>query len=333
MHRGSHTTTTRIALVAITTVIVALCLGLLAPDRAGSSPSVTTAQSTITATCARQPVTLRAHWYIPARQPTALVWLQHGFSRSARNLDTMARAYAAGGFLVVAPDLDSVNLAGCGVAYNIADNAAFARTIADVFGHASEPDSPLARSLRSAAASRHRDVAMPGPMIFSGHSAGGEFVLMAADALRIADPTAYRRLRGLMLFDPVNSFFGSHFVTAAADLAAARLPIRVIASQPSFSNTFGIGVSILQRTTHQKFLGVRLVTGIHIDVEMESTDLIGVLSGLGAPRPRNGRVIRTLATHWSSDMVSHTVTPAFYPGGSYYRFLLRTNTITTLPVG
>jgi acetyl esterase/lipase len=173
---------------------------------------------------------------------------------------------------------------------------------------------------------------MPYRMVFSGHSAGGEFVVVAADALRRADPVAYRRLAGLMLLDPVNSFFGVNFASAAAVLGAERLPIRVIASQPSVSNNFGQGVSVLQRTTRQDFLGSRLVTGIHIDAEGESTDLVGELSGLAAPRPRNGRVLRALATGWSSDMVADTVTATYYPGGRYYDLLLDTRTVTTLPV-
>ena len=305
----------------------------------GVTPSAVTAapaavsSSDIATECAGKPVRVAARWYFPPGEPSAIVWLQHGFSRTAANLDSVARAYAQAGFLVVSPTLDSVNLGGCAVAYNIADNAAFARTIGGVFGSGRDTGSPLATSLREARDSAHRpDVTMPYRMIFSGHSAGGEFVVVAADALRRADPVAYRRLAGLMLFDPVNSFFGVNFATAAASLAAAALPIRVIASQPSVSNNFGQGVSVLQETTRQEFLGSRLVTGIHIDAEGESTDLIGELSELAVPRPRNGRVIRALATGWSSDMVSDTATPTYYPGGRYYDLLLETRTVTTLPV-
>ncbi|MBR7191502.1 MULTISPECIES: alpha/beta hydrolase [unclassified Gordonia (in: high G+C Gram-positive bacteria)] len=305
----------------------------------GVTPSAVTAApaavswSDIATECAGKPVRVAARWYFPPGEPSAIVWLQHGFSRTAANLDAMARAYAKAGFLVVSPTLDSVNLGGCAVAYNIADNAAFARTIGGVFGAGRDRGSPLATSLRKARDSAHRpDVTMPYRMIFSGHSAGGEFVVVAADALRRADPVAYRRLAGLMLFDPVNSFFGVNFATAAASLSAAGLQIRVIASQPSVSNNFGQGVSVLQETTRQEFLGSRLVTGIHIDAEGESTDLIGELSELAVPRPRNGRVIRALATGWSSDMVADTATPTYYPGGRYYDLLLKTRTVTTLPV-
>lgn len=297
-------------------------------------PEVVVSSSSIATECAGKPVRVAARWHFPPGQPAAVVWLQHGFSRTGANLDIVARAYADAGFLVVSPTLDSVNLGGCAVAYNIADNAAFARTIGGVFGSGQELDSPLAASLlRARDAARRPDVTMPYRMIFSGHSAGGEFVVVAADALRRADPVAYRRLAGLMLFDPVNSFFGGHFTAAAATLGADRLPIRVIASQPSVSNNFGQGVSVLQRTTQQAFLGSRLVTGIHIDAEGESTDLIGELSELAVPRPRNGRALRTLATGWSTDMVADTVTATYYPGGRYYDHLLDTRTVTTLPVG
>ncbi|GAB86787.1 alpha/beta hydrolase [Gordonia rubripertincta] len=290
--------------------------------------------SSVATECAGKPVRVDTRWYFPAGRPTALVWLQHGFSRTAANLDAVARAYADAGFLVVSPTLDSVNLGGCAVAYNIADNAAFARTIGGVFGSGRDADSPLGASLVRARDAAHRpDVTMPYRMVFAGHSAGGEFVVVAADALRRTDPVAYRRLAGLMLFDPVNSFFGGHFASAAASLGADRLPVRVIASQPSVSNSFGSGVAVLEQTTRQEFLGSRLVTGIHIDAEGESTDLIGEASELAVPRPRNGRVIRTLATGWSSDMVAGTVTPTYYPGGRYYDLLLlSTRTVTTLPV-
>ncbi|WP_168703468.1 alpha/beta hydrolase [Gordonia paraffinivorans] len=294
---------------------------------------VAVSTSHITTECAGKSVRVAARWYFPPGRPTALVWLQHGFSRTAANLDALARSYATAGFLVVGPTLDSVNLGGCAVAYNIADNAAFARTVGGVFGSGAQTGSPLASSLRRAREAAHRpDVAMPYRMVFAGHSAGGEFVLVAADALRRSDPAAYRRLSGLMLFDPVNSFFGTHFTSAAASLGVDGLPIRVIASQPSISNSFESGVAVLQRTTRQDFLGVRLVTGIHIDAEGTSTDLIGELSELAAPRPRNGRVIHALATGWSSDMVAGTVTPTYYPGGRYYDLLLATRTVTTLPV-
>lgn len=320
----------------IATLAAMIVLVGATPPSASAAPAArpeVVVSSSIATECAGKPVRVAARWYFPPGQPAAVVWLQHGFSRTAANLDIGARAYADAGFLVVSPTLDSVNLGGCAVAYNIADNAAFARTIGGVFGSGQELDSPLAASLLRARDSAHRpDVTMPYRMIFSGHSAGGEFVVVAADALRRADPVAYRRLAGLMLFDPVNSFFGVNFATAAASLAAAGLPIRVIASQPSVSNNFGQGVSVLQETTRQEFLGSRLVTGIHIDAEGESTDLIGELSELAVPRPRNGRVIRALATGWSSDMVADTATPTYYPGGRYYDLLLETRTVTTLPV-
>ncbi|OUC77833.1 alpha/beta hydrolase [Gordonia lacunae] len=322
-----------IAALAVMTMLIGATppTSLAAPT--GRQPGVVVEPSFIATECAGKPVRVAARWYFPPGRPTALVWLQHGFSRTAANLDILARSYANAGFLVVSPTLDSVNLGGCAVAYNIADNAAFARTIGGVFGSGRDTDSPLGASLlRARAAAGRPDVTMPYRMVFAGHSAGGEFVVVAADALRRADPVAYRRLAGLMLFDPVNSFFGRNFASAAAALGASRLPIRVIASQPSVSDNFGQGVSVLQETTRQRFLGSRLVTGIHIDAEGESTDLIGELSGLAAPRPRNGRALRALATGWSSDMVADTVTATYYPGGRYYDLLLDTRTITTLPV-
>ncbi|AZZ83914.1 alpha/beta hydrolase [Gordonia alkanivorans] len=322
-----------IATLAAIVVLIGTTPAAVLAEPATRRP-VDVSSSFVATECAGKPVQVDTRWYFPAGRPTALVWLQHGFSRSAANLDALARSYANSGFLVVSPTLDSVNLSGCAVADNIADNSAFAQTIGGVFGSGRDAAGPLGMSLVRARNAVHRpEVTMPYRMVFAGHSAGGEFVVVAADTLRRADPVAYRRLAGLMLFDPVNSFFGVHFASAAASLGADRFPIRVIASQPSVSNSFGSGVAVLQRTTRQEFLGSRLVTGVHIDAEGESTDLIGELSELAVPRPRNGRVIHALATGWSSDMVAGTVTRTYYPGGRYYDLLLSTRTVTTLPVG
>lgn len=320
-------------LIAVSTWLCMVVGNSMTVASAGTDPEIGRADSAIVTTCAGRPATIAARWYFPSTQPTAIVWLQHGFSRTASNLSGVAEAYAAKGFLVVTPQLDSVNLTGCAVAFNTADNAAFARTLARVFGGSSAADDPLSRSLGSAARRAHRtEVTMPEKMVFAGHSAGGEFVLIAANALRTADPSAYRRLAGLVLLDPVNSFFGGHFFVAARDLGEAGLPIRVIGSQPSMSNIAGLGVATLQETTEQRFLGVRLVTGVHIDAEGEATDLIGMASEMAIPRPRNARVINALATAWSADMVGGTETASYYPGGRYYDMLLATHTVTTLPV-
>ncbi|MEO9326973.1 alpha/beta hydrolase [Gordonia aurantiaca] len=320
-------------LIAVLAAIVVV-LGL-APSTAVatpvSHPRVDMSTSSVATECAGTPIRVAVRWYFPPGRPSALVWLQHGFSRTAANLDALARAYAAAGFLVASPTLDSVNLGGCAVAYNVVDNAAFAQTIGGVFGSGADTGTSLATGLRRARdAARRPDVTVPYRMVFAGHSAGGEFVVVAADALRRSDPAAYRRLAGLMLFDPVNSFFGTHFASAATSLGDDDLPVRVIASQPSLSNSFGSGVSLLQRTTRRRFLGAQLVTGIHIDAEGDSTDLVGELSELAVPRPRNGRVIRNLAIGWSSDMVTNSVTPTHYPGGDYYDLLVATRTVTTL---
>ncbi|MGV9713623.1 alpha/beta hydrolase [Gordonia sp. NPDC003424] len=297
-----------------------------------TTPHVSAVDDHITTACRSRPIDVAVRWHFPAGTPTGLVWLQHGFTRSAKNLDGVATAYAGQGLLVAATSLDSLNPAGCAVAYNLADNAAFAATMATAFARGTDDDGALSRSLLRASRTAGRtDVSMPREMVFSGHSAGGEFVLTAADQLQMTDPAGYRRLAGLMLFDPVNSFVGNNFHAAAVNLGRARLPIRVIASQPSISNVGGLGVRWLEQTTQQRFLGARLTTGIHIDVEGADTDALGIASELAVPRPRNGRVIRTLAPHWVTDLITRRPTVAYYPGGRYYDLLLRTDTVTTLP--
>lgn len=324
----------RVAVVVIGAATMAMSGTVLAPSSSAAPTSeVATADTTVTVACAGTPVPVRVRWYIPRSTPGGLVWLQHGFARSAQNLDGLAKAYAAQGLLVAGTTVDSISVTGCSVAYNVADNTAFVDAMASVFGAADHPNSALSQSLRRADALTHRDVTMPSRMLFSGHSAGGEFVLTAANDLRRSDPAGYRRLRGLMLLDPVNSFLGNNFRAAATELGQARLPIRIISSPPSISNIFSSGVRVLEQQTRQPFLGAQLTTGVHIDAEGDSTDIVGIASELAVPQPRNVRVLRTLAPHWAADLISGHVTPAFYPGGNYYQLLLRTNTITTLPTG
>lgn len=322
-------------LAAILAVCVASCviaLGVAQPASAAERYRV--ADASLVTDCNGTPTHVPVRWYIPDGPSTGLVWLQHGFSRTAANLAILAESYARSGLLVAATTIDSISLSGCGVAYNATDNTAFARSMGTVFAHGREPGSPLAHSLADAARQVGRsDVTLPDRVVFSGHSAGGEFVLTAANTLRTTDPAGYRRLAGLMLFDPVNSFLGDNFRTAAADLGAAGLPIRVIASPPSVSNIGGLGVRWLEETTQQHFLGVQLTTGVHIDVEGESTDLIGIASELAVPRPRNGRVLRRLADQWALDLLTRTRTASYYPGGDYYQLLVSTKTVTTLPIG
>ncbi len=318
------------ATAVATLAIPGLAVGAPAAS-AAPAPTLAIADTTVDAPCGRADIPVKIRWYLPDAPPTGLLWLQHGFARSAQNLDGLARSYAAQGFLIASTSIDSFSVAGCSVSYNLADNKVFVAAMATVFGDADEPAGALAHSLNRANAMAHRSIAMPPRMIFSGHSAGGEFVVTAADALRRSDLIGYRRLQGLVLLDPVNSFQGNNFRTAVTELSTADLLIRVISTPPSLSNNFGSAVRILEHSTRQPFLGVQLTTGVHIDAEGESTDIIGIASQLAAPRPRNVRVIRTLAPHWADDLVTGHRTPAFYPGGSYYQRLVQSNTITTLP--
>lgn len=324
-------------ILATATIVAA---AMLAPTAASAhaapatAPSIVTADDHISLTCLQQRVDVSARWYFPSYEAVGLVWLQHGFLRSGANLAGMAKAYADQGLLVVVPTLDSFSTAGCSVANNLADNTPFISTMTDVFAHSTDPKGALAQSLDRAEQRSHvTGVTMPAKMLFSGHSAGGDFVLTAANELRRDHPAAYRRLTGLMLFDPVNSFIGNNFHTAAVELGRAGLPIRVLSSPPSLSNAGGQGARWLQETTRQHFLGAQLTTGLHIDVEGSDTDAIGIASVFGVPRPENVQILRRLAPRWVSDMVIGEKSADYYPGGRYYDMLLRTNQISTLRVG
>ncbi|WP_188586101.1 alpha/beta hydrolase [Gordonia jinhuaensis] len=309
------------------------------PATSRPADGVSVARTTLVVQCAGAPLALPATWYLPSGTPRGFVWLQHGFARTAANLDAQARSYAEHSLVVMAPTISSFSASGCAIASNIASNSTFTEEMASVFAAGTDPTGALGISLHRAEAMAHRsEEPMPTTMIFSGHSAGGEFVLTTADKLRIDHPQQFSRLRGLVLFDPVASFVGDGFATAATDLANANgkgggPTIRVIASPPSPSNADGRGVLILSTSTHQAFLGTRLTTGIHIDVEGESTDILGIASELAVPDPRNVAVLRTLSNAWATDIFDGGFQSEYYPGGTYYDALISTHRATTLSVG
>ncbi|MEU4420714.1 alpha/beta hydrolase [Actinoplanes sp. NPDC024001] len=271
-----------------------------------------------------------ADWYFPATtSPKALVYLQHGFSRSNGNMADLARRYQAAGFLVFAPTLPSINLYGCTV-NNTGNNTAFLNNVAAWLGQATTPTSALARSYAAAANAAGRGGStLPTRYVLAGHSAGGEAVTYIANRLRTAHPAAFAALEHVQLLDPVKSPAGNNMASGLSGLAATGLPILTISSPPYLSNSNASGTVELVNQLDRPFLGVRLTTGSHCDAEGASTDGLCTLTG-GAPQARNVAALQTLAVAWASDAVAGSATATYYPGGSYYKGLLTGGVIQTL---
>ncbi|MEV6299974.1 alpha/beta hydrolase [Actinoplanes sp. NPDC051861] len=271
-----------------------------------------------------------ADWYFPATtSPKALVFLQHGFSRSNTNVADLAREYQAAGFLVVAPQLPSINLYGCTV-NNTGNNTTFLNSVAAWLGQATTPNSALARSYAAAATAAGRSGStLPAKYVLAGHSAGGEAVTYIANRLRTTHPSAFAALRYVQLLDPVKSPAGSNMATGLSGLAGTSLPILTISSPPYLSNSNASGTVELINQLDRPFLGVRLTSGSHCDAEGASTDGLCTLTG-GASQAKNVTALQTLAVAWASDAVAGTTTATYYPGGAYYQGLLTAGTIETL---
>ncbi|BBH71514.1 hypothetical protein ACTI_81990 [Actinoplanes sp. OR16] len=280
----------------------------------------------VTIPCAGSTLNQDADWFFPATTtPAALVYLQHGFSRSNTNVADLARKYQAAGFLVFTPALPSSNLYGCTV-NNTGNNTAFLNNVAALLGSSGA----LGASYAAAAATAGRSgTTLPSSLVLAGHSAGGEAVTHIANRLRTAYPATFSALKFLQLLDPVKSPSGTNMADGLTGLSGTSLPILTISSPPYLSNSNASGTVELQNRIDRPFLGVRLTTGSHCDAEGATTNFLCTLTG-GASKAPNVSALQTLAVNWARDAVSGTTTATYYPGGSYYQGLLTSAVIETI---
>ncbi len=286
--------------------------------------------NTVDIRCAFTTLHQSSNWYFPTGTPKALVWLQHGFASSNDSVADTARKFAAQGFLVFAPTLPTANLFGCTLE-NLGNNTDFLHNVADLFGKSNDLGDKLGRSFTDARAKAGRtDVTLPTAWVFAGHSAGGEAVPYVTQALRADYPGAFANLRGEILYDPVKSFIGSNLSSALNHLDNTTLPILAVTAPPYTCNRDGAGTQVLIDQLHRPFLGVRLTSGAHIDVEGASAPTPDKVA-CGTPQAKNIDALQHLSIGWAGDFVSGAKTADLYPGGGYYQSLVSAGTITTLP--
>ncbi|WP_411104296.1 alpha/beta hydrolase [Streptomyces sp. cmx-4-9] len=331
MSATSHRRTTLPRTFFAAALAGAAILTALSPATAAeqTSAGVVKVSNTVDVRCAFLIYKRAGDWYFPAGAAKGTVWLQHGFSRANDHLEDIARRYAAAGFIVFAPTLPSSDTFGCTVS-NLGNNTAFLNNVADLFGKAADPNDKLGRSFADAAAKAGRPgLQLPPKFVFSGHSAGGEAVSHVANRLRTQYPTAFARLAGLVLLDPVNSFTGLTMANALNGLNTTSLPMHAISSPPYLANGQASGTRELTTDVHRDFLGVRLSTGSHCDAEGASTDALCAVPN-GAPQAANVALLQEFAATWAADDVNGTVTVTHRPGGSRYESLRAAGTIQTL---
>lgn len=233
-------------------------------------------------------------WYLPNGAASAVMLLEHGFSRKCANLRGTSRAIAEKGLMVLCVDAD---LSG--------GNPALATQVADA----------LAAGTLAPPAGRP----MPSRIIAGGHSAGGHFAALVGQRLAQTAPT---RLAGAVLFDPVADAGFSTAVAAISD--SGRRPVLSVAARPSLTNLYNNSFGALTALDNP-FVGIQLVwarftfgwpTGgsCHVDVEGENTDALGTIGAGCSPNATQTARLRDLGSTWARDLATGTRTSAYWCG-------------------
>jgi len=232
-----------------------------------------------------------ATWYLPSTEPTALVLLQHGFSRQCANLRETSRRLMRSSLMVL-----------CVEASMAAGNPQLADALALALanGGVSPPDR-----------------ALPVRIIVGGHSAGAAFAVRVGVRL---DDVAPQRLAGALLFDPVAAEGFAEQLLRISD--AGRRPVLALLAAAHGCNAQSNTLPALREVRHaarmagrSAFVGVQFgAEATHVDVEGEDGDWIG-RSACGPPTPANVEALRSLAVAWAVAMAAgRAPEPAPGPG-------------------
>jgi hypothetical protein len=249
-----------------------------------------------------------ANWYYPEgdKPPTNMILLQHGFlalgpmySYTAANLAEQTHS------IVVTPTLtsnifagDSFWLGGTGMSASIAD--LFAGDRAALTASALDAGYATRYGLDPATAK------LPQKFALAGHSLGANLVSGAAGFL--AENGAADDLVGVILLDGVP--IGDTLPTALAKLddyeatsGGHYIPIREIGAPPNLFNSLSNVNDALSAARPDRFNGVVLAGGVHMDSMLGGNPLIQFAAYLvaGFPQPQNPPAVDALATTWFNE--------------------------------
>ncbi|MFD1826438.1 MULTISPECIES: alpha/beta hydrolase [Mumia] len=282
------------ALAASAGAVAALLVTAAPPASAATACSDYSSSSS---TCVSSPITIAgtsydADWYLPNGTASALMLVEHGFSRSCDNLRGTSKAIAQKGVMVVCLDEDMT-----------AGNPA----LATIFGNALADRTVVPPNSKP----------LPVKYIVGGHSAGGQFAALVGQQLTTR---GYPNLKGAIMFDPV----AAEGFTAAVEAVSANgaRPVLSIAARPSVINLFNNSYGALTGLDNP-FVGIQLVwskyvlgipTGgsCHIDSEGEDTDAIGIAGALCNPNSTQTARLRDFASTWAKDLATGTYTASHY---------------------
>jgi pimeloyl-ACP methyl ester carboxylesterase len=233
-----------------------------------------------------------ADWYLPTGTASALMVLNHGFSRGCGNLRGTSKAIAEKGVMVLCVNGDMT-----------AGNPALAQALGDL--------------MTQRALTPPSGKALPHRYLVGGHSAGGHF---ASELGARIDANGYNDFAGAILFDPVASGGFTANLEAISDGGAR--PVLAVTARPSVINLFNnsaealVGLSSdyvgIQLVWSKYVLGVPTGGSCHIDVEGEDTDIIGVAGALCSPSSTQTARLRDFGSAWAKDLATGTHTSAYY---------------------
>ncbi|GAS99468.1 putative uncharacterized protein [Mycolicibacterium canariasense] len=298
----------------ITTIGSAAINALQALEKFVTGPPVLPAKSTVTVRSSTillgNGQRVQANWYYPepsdtGAPPEQMILLQHGFfalgpmySFTAANLAERTNS------VVVTPTLpsnffaaDDRWLGGSGMATNIADLFRGDR--------AALTESAVAAGYATRYGLDPATAALPQKFALAGHSAGGGLVSGAAGSLAASDDAA--DLVGVILLDAVPT--GNTLKDALAELDAyeARggqyIPVREIGAPPNAFNFISTVNQTLSAARPDRFNGVVLAGGVHMDSMQGGNSLIQFAAQLlaGVPQAQNPPAVTDLAVAWLTD--------------------------------
>lgn len=298
----------------ITNIGSAAINALQALERFVTGPPVLPAKSTVTVGSSTillgNGQRVQANWYFPkpseaGAPPEKMILLQHGFfalgpmySFTAANLAERTNS------VVVTPTLssnffaaDDRWLGGAGMAVNIADLFRGDR--------AALTESAVAAGYATRYGLDPATAVLPRKFALAGHSAGGGLVSGAAGSLAASDDAA--DLVGVILLDAVPT--GNTLKDALAQLDAYQgrggqyIPVREIGAPPNAFNFISTVNQTLSAARPDRFNGVVLAGGVHMDSMRGGNSLIqfGAQLLAGVPQAQNPPALIDLAVGWLTD--------------------------------
>ena len=291
-------------------VVLNLVVGLI---QLVDGPPVLPANSTVTVRTSSLDLpigagrSVQADWYFPERidEATRFVYLQHGFLASGPMYSyTAADLAERTNSIVVAPSLSS-NFFAPDAAW--VGGSTMQRAVAELFVG---ERTALSESVRAAAGA---DVALSDDFILVGHSAGGTLVVSAAG--RLVGTDAFENLRGVVMLDGVEPAASPAVRQALGKLTGASdKPIYLISSERYFWSRGGDMADTLQLARPDRFNGVSLDGGLHIDYMEGGNRFIQFMQYLvgGFSRAANVQAAGLITARWVNDLFAGSTESGMY---------------------